>query len=291
MVGVRPASRVGTIVIGCWLGLLPARIVASLAASAAWIDPGGPIARAWRVEMVVVSTLTLTHLFASVARGGRLRHFAWPPGSLVWWTRRMRRGGGPWYASAREATCDFVLNLRLWHYFRLGGLGLVGSLVWLALPVTLLLVGRRVPALGFVGELSLGVVATLLPFLQLRFAPEGRFRAIFEARAVRERFRRAPWAFALAFLLLVAATTPLYLFKIEMMPRELTGLSSLLFVGLLLPARVACGWAYARGGRREARSHWIWRGSGRIALLPTTVLYFLVVFFSLSIRRGWAPGA
>ena len=91
-------------------------------------------------------------------------------------------------------------------------------------------------------------------------------------------------------MLLVAATIPLYLLKIEMMPRELAGLSSLLFVGFLFPARVACGWAYARGGRRAARTHWLWRGSGRIALLPTGVIYVLVVFFAqyTSWVGGWS---
>ena len=36
-------------VLGCWLVLLPLRLVASLATSAELIDPGGPVARAWKV--------------------------------------------------------------------------------------------------------------------------------------------------------------------------------------------------------------------------------------------------
>ena len=155
-VGVRPAARVGSIVAGCWLGLLPARFVASLAASAEWIDPGGPRARVWRVGSGLVTALTLIYLLACAARGGRLRHFAWPPGSLLWLARRLRRGGGSLYGTARDAACDFVRDLRLWHYFRLGGLGFVGSMVWLVVPVALLILGRRVPVLGVVGGVALG---------------------------------------------------------------------------------------------------------------------------------------
>ena len=276
LIGVRRASRVGVIVAGCWLSILPARLASSLATSAELIDPDGPVARAWRAILVALVVLGLVHVVASCARGGRLRHFAWPPGSLIWLARRLRRGG--LYADSRDATWAFVETLRLPHYFRLGFLGLMGSMAWLAVPVTLLAMGRRMPVLGLIGALGLGVVATSLPFLQVQFAAEGKFAALFATRSVRERFRRAPWAFALAFLLIVAAAIPLYLLKIEMVPREATWLPSLLFVSFLFPARLACGWAYARGGLREARRHWAWRGVGRLGMLPIAALYVLIVF-------------
>jgi hypothetical protein len=277
-IGVRRASRVGKIIAGCWLWLLPSRFVSSLATSAELIDPDGPVARAWRAVLLVVVMLTLVHLIASCARGGRIRDFIWPPGSLIWLIRRLRRGG--LYAESRDATWEFVSALRLSHYFRLGLLGFLGSLVWLALPITLLAMGRRVAPIGFIGALALGVVATSLPFLQIRFAIEGRFKAIFDTKVVRERFRRAPWAFALAFLLTVVASIPLYFLKIEMVPREVAGLSSVLFVGFLFPSRVACGWAYARGGLRETRRHWVWRGVGRLGMLPIAAAYVLIVFLA-----------
>ncbi len=129
------------------------------------------------------------------------------------------RGG--LYAESRDATWVFVEALHLPRYFRLGFLGFVGSMAWLGVPVTLLVLGRRAPLLGIVGALGLGVVATSLPFLQVRFAVEGRFAALFEMKAVRERFRRAPWAFALGFLLTVLPAVPLYLLKIERVPRGL----------------------------------------------------------------------
>jgi hypothetical protein len=138
------------------------------------------------------------------------------------------------------------------------------------------------------GALLLGIVATALPFLQVRFAIEGRFRAIFETKAVRERFRRAPWAFSLAFVMTVVAAVPLYLLKIELIPREVAWLPGLLFVGFLFPARIACGWAYGRGGLRESRRHWLWRGVGRLAMVPIAVLYVVIVFFAQYTSWGGA---
>src|SRR5213079_2994884 len=50
-IGVRTAARLGGIVLGSWLFLLPVRFVADLARSAQVIDPGGRIAVAWRVGL------------------------------------------------------------------------------------------------------------------------------------------------------------------------------------------------------------------------------------------------
>ena len=285
-IGVRRAGRVGGVVAGAWASTLPARLVSSLATSAELIDPEGPIARAWRVALTVAVFLTLVHVAGSCARGGRLRHFAFPPVTLIWLIRRLRRGG--LYVEARDATWSFAGRLRLPYYFRLGFLGFVGSMAWLIVPATLLAIGRRIPPVALVGALGLGVVATSLPFLQIRFAIEGRFAALFGTKAVRERFRRAPWAFALAFLLTVVAAVPLYLLKIELVPREAAWLPGLLFVGFLFPSRLACGWAYARGGRREARRHWFWRGVGRLGMLPVAALYVVIVF--LAQYTSWGGG-
>jgi hypothetical protein len=277
-IGVRRAGRVGGIVAGAWLSLIPSFVTSSLATSAELIDPDGPLARTWRAVVMVVVFLTLVHVAGSCARGGRLRHFAWPPGTLFWLAKRLRRGG--LYVESRDATWEFVEKLRLPHYFRLGFLGFMGTSAWLALPVTVLALGRGNPPVGLIGALGLGIVAMSLPFLQVQFALEGRFAALFGVKGVRERFRRAPWAFALAFLLTVASAIPLYFLKIELVPREATWLPSLLFVGFLFPARLACGLAYARGGLREKRRHWFWRGVGRLGMLPVAAAYVLIVFLA-----------
>jgi hypothetical protein len=79
---------------------------------------------------------------------------------------------------------------------------------------------------------------------------------------------------------MVLAAIPLYLLKIELIPREVAWLPGLFFVGFLFPSRVVCGWAYGRGGLRVNRRHWLWRGVGRLAMLPIAALYVLIVFLA-----------
>jgi cytochrome bd-type quinol oxidase subunit 1 len=111
-------------------------------------------------------------------------------------------------------------------------------------------------------------------------AVEGRVSALFSRRAIRDRFRRAPWAFAFSLLVLLVAAISLYLLKIEMIPREAAWLPSLVFVIFLGPARFLTGWAYARSGRRDRPRHWIFRVLGRLAIVPAAALYVLIVFLA-----------
>lgn len=285
LVGVRKASRVGSVVIGAALFVVPLRVVASLAASAQLVDPGGPAARGWKAGLVALTGLVVVHLLAACARGGRVRHFLVPLGNPLWVARRVRQGGA--YASARDAVWEFVAGLRLPYYFRLGLLGFLGTTAWLVVPATLLAAGRRAPVLGVVGAVLLGAVVLPLPFLQARFAAENRFRAIFEWRAARQRFLRAPWAFAFALAVTLTAAVPLYLLKIEMIPRETVWLPSLVFLAFMYPARVLTGWAYARSTRRDAARHGFFRWTGRLAAVPVAAVYVLIVFLSqLTAWRG-----
>jgi hypothetical protein len=275
LIGVRLAARVGGVVLGAWLSLLPLWLVGSLAQSADLIDPGGRGARTWHGGLVVVTGLTLLHILMSCARGGRLRYFVWPFGTPFWLARKIRAGG--LYAEARDGFWEFVAALRLPHYFRLGLVGFLGTLAWLAVPASLIAASGRYPLLGFIGGLSLAIVAPSIPFLQVRYAVDGRMADLFSIRSVRERFRRAPWAFAFALMVLLLAAVPLYLLKIEMIPREAAWLPSLVFVIFLAPARLLVGWAYARSWRRYRPRHWIVRALGRLAIIPVAVFYVLVV--------------
>jgi hypothetical protein len=233
---------------------------------------------------VAVILASLLHIFVACARGGRLRHFLWPFGNPIWLVRRMRRGG--LYAEARDGLWTFAAALRLPHYFRVGLVGFLGTLAWIIPPVLLIAAGARVPLVGVLGALLLAIVVPFLPFLQVRYAVEGRASALFSPRAVRDHFRRAPWAFAFSLMVMLLAAIPLYLLKIEMIPREAAWLPSLVFVIFLAPARLLTGWAYARSLRRDRPRHWSFRVLGRLAIVPVASFYVLVVFLSQYI--SWA---
>jgi len=156
---------------------------------------------------VAAALLTFLHIAVACARGGRFRRFLWPPGNLVWSLRRMRRPG--FYRECRDGLWNFVTSLRLPYYFWLGLCGFFGTLAWLIVPATLMAAGAKVPVLGVIGAILLAVIAPWIPFLQVGFAVDGRFRQLFARRDARDRFRRAPWAFALALLVLLIAAIPL----------------------------------------------------------------------------------
>ncbi len=275
VIGVRRAARAGGVALGMVLSLVPLFLVGSYAQTAALIDPGGAVAGRWRWILGIVAALTFVQITTACARGGRLRHFLWPLGMPGWLVRGLKQGG--LYAQARDGFWDFVAALRLPYYFRLGLVGFLGTLTWLALPAGLIAASRAYPLLGFVGALLLAFVAPSLPFLQVRYAVEGRAGALFSLGSIRERFRRAPWAFAFSLMVLLLASVPLYLLKIEMIPREAAWLPSLVFVVFLAPAHVLVGWAYARSWRRYRPRHFLVRALGRLAIIPVSLFYVLVV--------------
>ncbi len=277
-VGVRRAARVGGFTAGIWLCLVPTWLVGSYSRSAELINPGGHIARNWRIGLVAVTVIALLHISVSCARGGRLRHFLWPFGHPFWLIRQLRQGG--LYTEARDRLWSFTVSLRIPYYFRLGLVGFLGTLAWLAVPGLLISRTGVTPLLGVAGVVLLAVIVPFLPFLQVRYAVEGRVSALFSRRAIRDRFRRAPWAFAFALFALLLASIPLYLLKIEMIPREAAWLPSLVFVIFLAPARLLTGWAYARSGRRDRPRHWFFRWLGRAAIVVAAAFYVLVVFLA-----------
>ena len=280
-IGVRLAGRRGGMVAAVWLLLLPVRFVSDMARAAEIIDPNGRIAAHWRFFLVVLIGLTFIHIAAACARGGKLRYFLWPF-NVVWLILRIFRGG--YYTEARDAVWNTVVSLRLPYYFWLGFRGFIAGFAWLVLPITLLALGRLhlpvAPLFGVVGALMLAVVLLYLPFLQMRLAATNRLRAAFDVWGARAAYARAPWAFAFAFVLTLAFALPLYLLKIQMVPREAAWLPSLVFIAFIYPARLLTGWALARAARRPAPRHWFFRWTGRLPLLPAALFYVLIVFFT-----------
>src|SRR5262245_45402204 len=90
---------------------------------------------------------------------------------------------------------------------------------------------------------------------------------------------RAPLATAFALVVTLALALPLYLFKIELLPRDALWLPAAVFIVAMLPPRLLAGWAHARGGR-EGRAHWLWRLLGLGVALPAAATYVFFLFFS-----------
>jgi hypothetical protein len=281
-VGVRRAARFGGIAVAVFVLWLPLYFVSIQAEATRIIDPTGPNARAAEIGLSVLAAAFALHCVGALLRGGRIRHFLNPlnvPLVVV----RLFRGG--LYTEARDKLWDAVVGLRLPYYFWLGVRGFVGAFVWLAIPLLLLGMGHRYPLVGIIGGVMLAAVVLYVPFLQVRFARDNRFRAFREFRQVRGAFRRAPLAFALALWVHLLFAIPLYVLKIEVIPRDLVFLEGLMFLLLMFPARVLGGWAYARGARRAVPRFWLLRWAGRLAVVPVVAAYVFVVF--LSQHLGW----
>jgi hypothetical protein len=281
-IGVRTAARFGGVALAGFLMWLPLNLLSLEAEAAQIIDPNGRIARQWHFWIALLATLLSLHAAAALVRGGRLRHFA-NPLNLPWLVRRAFRGG--LYSESRDRLWNTVVALHLPHYFWLGSRGFVGAFLWLAVPLLLLGSGHKYPLVGFLGGLMLAVVVLYVPFLQVRFARDNRLRAFREFKQVRAAFRRAPLAFAFALWVHLLFAIPLYILKIEVIPRDIVFLEGLLFLLFIFPARLLGGWAYARGTRRAVPRFWLFRWAGRFAVVPVVVAYVIVVF--LSQHLGW----
>jgi hypothetical protein len=281
-IGVRTAARVGGVAIGAGVLWLPLYGVSVVAESARIIDPAGTAARVWDGVLLALMAVYVLHVAGALVRGGRLRHFA-NPLNIPWLGLRLLRGG--LYAECRDHFWAVLVRLRLTYYFGLGLRGYLGAFLWLVVPLALLGHGHRAPAIGVLGGVLLGVVVLYLPLLQARFARDNRLRAYRAWLSVRRDFRRAPLAFAVAIWVQLLAASPLYLLKIEAIPRDLIFLEGFVFLAFTFPARLVMGWAYARAGKRTEPRHFVVRWLGRLAVLPVVVAYVLVVFTSQHI--GW----
>ena len=221
-VGVKPAARVGSIVLGTWLVLWPVRIVSDFWKDAQLLAPTSVQTNGFGTALFILTFVTVAHLCWALIRGGRLRHFFWPaPLAFMKWIRNRD--------SAEEMgnkVADFVVSLRLQHYFWLGARGFAGGLCWLLVPVSLLIIASFLPTGGAVllslaGSFGLFLVVLYLPFLQTHFALQNRLTAVFELGTVRQMFRRAPIAYWTALFITLLFAMPLYFLKVELTAQEI----------------------------------------------------------------------
>jgi hypothetical protein len=280
---VPQASKVGGALFGAWLVTLPWRYIRDVVADSALIDPESFQTKILGITLTVLLVLTPLHILFAILRGGKLRYF-FTPLNVVWCVRRIVQGG--YFSQAWKQASKLFREVHVLHYFYLGLRGGLGALAWLAIPSTLYAVGKGAAGvLGLLGGILLTVVVLYVPFLQVHFAAENRFRAMFELSAVRARFRRAPIAFFIAFLFTLVLVLPLYLLKIEVVPRDALWLPSLVFIITIFPLKIMTGWAYGRASRKQKNAHWVFRVPCRMLMLPVALLYAIVVFFTQ--YTGW----
>lgn len=282
LVGIRKASVLGGWVLGVWVVFVPVRFVSGLWKDAELVAPGSPTLHLWRAGLLILTLLAILHVVWACLRGGRPWHFLWPaPRRFFHWLREADK-----LALVRDALVPYLVSLRLPYYFWLGARAFFGALLWLFIPVGLLALAAQVaPDQGgglwsLIGGLLLMLVVLHLPFLQTHFALENRFRALFDIKSVRQMFNRAPVAFWFSLLITLLFALPLYLLKIELPPREIAWLPSLLFVAFIFPARLLVGWAVGRARRRETPRHGFFRWASRLALVPLVFFYVLFVYFT-----------
>ena len=151
------------------------------------------------------------------------------------------RGG--YYTQARDAVWDFTLSLRLPHYFWLGFRGFAAAFAWLVVPVSLLALGHsKLPGAVWSGFFGAFLLAHRASLPAVPATADWRRRTglpqAFNVFAVRADFKRAPWAFAFSVVVTLLFALPLYLFKIEIVPREAAWLPGLIFIAFIYPARL-----------------------------------------------------
>jgi hypothetical protein len=78
---------------------------------------------------------------------------------------------------------------------------------------------------------------------------------------------------------------PLYLLKIELIPREALWLPAMVFVLTVFPTKIVSAWAYQRAVRRDQPAHAAWQWIARMLMVPVATVYALVVF--LTQYTGW----
>ncbi|MEO2023955.1 MAG: hypothetical protein ABGX05_19180 [Pirellulaceae bacterium] len=280
-IGIRQVSRLGSVALGTWLLLWPVRYVADIWYSSYLIAPGSRETTGWRIFLLALLAFSLAQVAWACFRGGRLRHFFWlAPLRLK---REIFLRGK--YVRCRDAVWDFVSAMRLGYYFVRGWQGFLGAAIWLLVPI-LLFIGATVFPFplgllsGITGAVLLMFVFPKLPFLQLQGAVEGNVAAMFDTKYIRELSGRAPLMFCLALTVTLTFALPLYLLKIELTPREVFVLPSLVFVLFSFPARLLTGWALSRAYRHPRRRHFVFRWMSRMLAVSVVATYVLFIFFT-----------
>lgn len=276
------APRIGSMVIGIWIFLLPLRFIAWSAADARLISPGSGADIFWHVVLIVAMVLVTVHLCLALARGGRLSTFFRPIKNVRWFLQQWRDGG--YWDRAEHTVWEFLRQFRRTHYFWLGLRGWFGAMLWLIIPTALFAAANQpnggAAIISIIGGVLLSIVFAWVPFLQARYAAEGRLSAFKELRTIRELYRRAPICWALAAIVTYAMSLPLFFATVALPPQDALWLVTPIFIISIYPARVFTGWAYHQAIKRERRAWFSLRLLTSMLLMPTLAFYTFILFFT-----------
>jgi hypothetical protein len=277
--GLRIAGFIGRFSLCAAIVWLPVWLISDIAYSMQLLQPGTRAASLWRAAAFLSSAGWVCTILWAAMRGGQVRHFLWPA--------PIRFMNTIWRPTIWRVTSDRLYDklvaLRIPSLWWLGLRAAAGAIVWIAVPVSMMIIGQRATfagagLVGLVGALAMVAITLYLPFLQIQLAASQRFSALFQVSQVRARFRYAPLAHGAALLLLCLLSIPLYLLRIEATPAELVWAPSLVFVVLTLPCKIllgaAMGYADSRRLAEElnVRSRWL-RWPGQLIALAAALIY------------------
>jgi hypothetical protein len=202
---------------------------------------------------------------------------------------------GELWSRARDQLWRFVASIALKRLAYVGFWGFLGTAVWLFVPTCLLIAttANSSPTSGLLGVLGTWlatIVFTILLPLQTQFAVELNFRKLFDVRSAWHQVRLAPHWYWLAQLLTLLLALPLFLAKIEEIPRELWWLLSFVYVLAGWLSRVAIGWCYAVArNRRQLPSGW-WALPVMALMVPLSFVFVFIMFFTryVSWHGAWS---
>lgn len=276
------APKIGSIVLGGALWIVPLRLLAGAAADAALIDPQGTAAATWQRVNNIAAVVVAMHLCFALARGGSLSCFFRPIKNLRWLWPRLR--DGRYWEQAEQSLRELIAALRLKHLFSLGLRGFVGAFAWLVLPTALFAAANRTEGLpifaSIIGGACLVPVFAWLPFLVARYAAQNRLRAMFELREVRQLFCKAPITWLVAVVATFVFALPLYLLKVRLPPSDAMWLVTIVFIVTSFPVKVLTGWAYHRATRKVHPAWFGFRWLARGLIIPLLALYVFLLFFT-----------
>lgn len=289
--GSETARRI--VLVGFFLAIswLPVWLVTDWGYSAELMDPGSVFAMRIRIGARLLAVLWVVWSGWAIFRGGRWYHFLWPaPKRFV--TTVFRPDA---WRQLEDRLWDLVVSLRVAYLMKIGFYASIGALIWLLIPAALIIVALNGGAdrqsdssnpegvlglIGLVGAISMWWVLQKLPFLQIHMVNEGKLRAILDRTAIRNAFRRAPWAFCVAMVVLVFLSIPLYPLRIESIPSQLRWALALFFVLLMFPAKLLAGWALRRSSNRTKPVHWFWRWIAWTPMVASIAIYVGVLYLA-----------